>query len=240
MSLGREDLVTDSVPEAPRDPSSLTSINSTESEENANKTSAKKPDEHKDNEQRNQSLPKSGGSKNPSKSHSHFGSNSIPNFFSSGSSNVICISNATNVHVGNTLSINYVGSSSHPKPQKTSFSSESQEELSTFVKEAFASQVEVTLEELDEVAEHVGAKWERLGARLGFSKGQLERLFEEHKHIGLKEVSYQMLLMWKQSQGRKAQMGILCQTLWETGHCAAAEKVASLSQETKTTSKTSF
>ncbi|GLH13762.1 Protein immune deficiency [Gryllus bimaculatus] len=225
MANAGEELTTDSVPDPPRveihDDDDVghnsDSDNSSERGSSAKgQTSGNKTPPAQGKKRRN--------SKPNSKPQSSFG---IPRINTPGAANMICINNASNIHIGNNISINVVGQAYSQRSASKSPSPEPRStEKSQEVKDACKSTAPVLVEDLDTVTEHVGSRWTKLGERLGYSKEQMEQFHEDHHGMGLKEVVYQMLLDWKQYKGAEAQVGLLCHCLWSARLYLAAEKLA--------------
>nr|WCL52347.1 immune deficiency protein [Gryllodes sigillatus] len=223
MANAGEELTTDSVPDPPRiEIESDDDVCHNSDSDNSRDTSAKGQPSGKKTPPAQEK--KRRNSKPNSKPQTSFG---IPRINTPGAANMICINNASNVHIGNNISINVVGqaysqrsASKSPSPEPRS-SEKSQE-----VKEACKSTTPVIIEDLYTITEHVGSRWTKLGERLGYSKEQMEQFHEDHHEMGLKEVIYQMLLDWKQYKGPEAQVGLLCHCLWSAKLYLAAGKLA--------------
>ena len=66
-------------------------------------------------------------------------------------------------------------------------------------------------EELEYLSLQLAGKWKTLGRRLGFSQDAIANLDEANKELAAK--AFEMLLAWKQKEGRKATYTVLYNAL---------------------------
>ena len=61
--------------------------------------------------------------------------------------------------------------------------------------------------ELEELSQELGEKWEELGRRLGFNQAAITSFDEDNKKLVKK--AFEMLMDWKQKEGRQATYSVL-------------------------------
>ena len=70
---------------------------------------------------------------------------------------------------------------------------------------------EPSYEELEYLSRELGEKWKKLGRRLKFSQAAIVNLDVANKRLA--EQAFEMLLAWKQKEGRKATYTVLYNAL---------------------------
>ena len=83
---------------------------------------------------------------------------------------------------------------------------------------------------IDAVSKKIGLNWKNLARRLSIAEHNIENI--EANHRDLREKSYAMLLLWKQSKGTSASKGVLLQALRDIEMVALAEDIEKLCEYT--------
>lgn len=151
--------------------------------------------------------------RDPFKSFSKFKKCRIP----SAQATIINISYSNGVHVGDQYVYN---------------ATERSEKSSTKIKETNAirtlkkSQKPLETDDLLFIAEHMNESWKDTMRELNFSDGQIEQCVLDHHHMGTKEVIYQLLLSWTQSNPENANFATLCTTLWNNNQQDSVKRLS--------------
>ncbi|XP_019629560.1 PREDICTED: receptor-interacting serine/threonine-protein kinase 3-like isoform X1 [Branchiostoma belcheri] len=70
---------------------------------------------------------------------------------------------------------------------------------------------QVTNKMLQVVASHIGRDWKKLARELDMTEPQIDQIQYDYHHEGLQEITYQMMIKWKQQNGKRATVGKLAQ-----------------------------
>lgn len=63
------------------------------------------------------------------------------------------------------------------------------------------------------VADNIGKEWMQLARQLGLQDSDIDGLNVDHRHLGIREVAYQMLRDWRERRGPEAKMQALARAL---------------------------
>ncbi|EDW62178.1 protein immune deficiency [Drosophila virilis] len=152
---------------------------------------------------------------------------------------VMNFSNASNLHFGSVYNFNQNLSACSSRKGSTSTT----EEVASAIPPAdgkrhvprktvsivamMQSQQEPDERLLDTVATHLGEGWKHIMRELGHSEGQIEQAIIDHQmHGNIKEVIYQLLLMWvRGADDGVATVGRLTTLLWESQHRECVQRM---------------
>lgn len=136
------------------------------------------------------------------------------------STKVINVSNSSGVHIGNVHNYSLFTNGSKDKENDSFKNKHSQtagaEVRTPEVKQILSSEKLMKRGHIDIVATHLGGGWRDVGMKLGYSNGQLDHFYADFKHIGTKEVVYQLLLDWTRTNPQECHIGKLTTILWES------------------------
>lgn len=191
MSFQDSDLTTDAVPDR------RNSITDCKTKVNTHELS------EEETQQSDEEIRPANVKKNPFKGFSKFKKCRIP----SAQATIINISNSNGIHVGDKYVYNV-----NERSEKNQVRIKETEAVNALKK----SQTPLNRDDLLFVAEHMNESWKDTMRELNFSEGQIEQCVLDHHHMGTKEVIYQLLLCWTQSNPEKANFGVLCTTLWNS------------------------
>ncbi|XP_012252852.2 protein immune deficiency [Athalia rosae] len=100
--------------------------------------------------------------------------------------------------------------------------------------EALSSSKEIiSIDDMFLIKTHIGYGWRDLARSLGYSEGQIEQFEENHKIKGVDQVVYQILLDWKQTQTKDAQLGEIISKIWLCQEYDCAERLAASHKTSK-------
>ncbi|XP_071553583.1 immune deficiency [Temnothorax nylanderi] len=94
------------------------------------------------------------------------------------------------------------------------------------VKELSTCKEELGLDDMLIINKHVGHGWRDIARRLSYLDGQIDQFEENYRHKGVDEIIYQLLLDWKQTNTRDAQLGTLVSILWSCQEYDCVERLA--------------
>ncbi|KAJ8926875.1 hypothetical protein NQ314_020726 [Rhamnusium bicolor] len=121
---------------------------------------------------------------------------------------IININNSKDVHVGAKITYN-LNNRSENTPEKADVVE------TNAIKSLRINTDILTRNDLLFVSTHMDETWQDVARALNFSDGQIQQFLINHKHSGIKEVIYQVLLDWSQNEPTEATVGNLANVLWE-------------------------
>lgn len=130
---------------------------------------------------------------------------------------IINISNSGHIRVGNQYVYN-VGEKSEKSASKV---------IETdAIRTLKQSKANLKSEDLLFAATHMNERWKTAIRQLNFSDGQIEQFVLDYHHLGTKEVIYQLLLTWTQSNPGDATLGNLSTILWDKDQQDAVKRLS--------------
>eukprot|EP00058_Branchiostoma_floridae_P026827 XP_002612318.1 hypothetical protein BRAFLDRAFT_80066 [Branchiostoma floridae] len=75
----------------------------------------------------------------------------------------------------------------------------------------------VTNKMFQAVSAHIGREWKKLARELDLTEPQIDQVQYDYHHEGLLEITYQMMIKWKQQNGKQATVGKLAQAFGNIG-----------------------
>ncbi|XP_035679122.1 receptor-interacting serine/threonine-protein kinase 2-like [Branchiostoma floridae] len=111
---------------------------------------------------------------------------------------------------GNVLNVNYGTQPSSAKRKNTPMPKNSAPQVSN-------PERPVTNKMFQAVSAHIGREWKKLARELDLTEPQIDQVQYDYHHEGLLEITYQMMIKWKQQNGKQATVGKLAQAFGNIG-----------------------
>ncbi|XP_066290314.1 receptor-interacting serine/threonine-protein kinase 2-like [Branchiostoma lanceolatum] len=137
------------------------------------------------------------------------GAHNIPGL---GAGTNINMQGCQNVIIGNsnTINVNHTTQPSSAKRKDTPMPKNSAPQVSEPGRP-------VTNKILQAVSADIGREWKKLARELDLTEPQIDQVQYDYHHEGLLEITYQMLIKWKQQNGKQATVGKLAQAFGNIG-----------------------